>query len=54
MVASLLLAGAFLIGSFQLDHFSARFLQQLDETVVIWILPTFALGLFACFKLGKR
>jgi hypothetical protein len=54
MVASLLLGCGLIAGSFQLSRIPARLLQQLDETMVLWVLPTFALGLFACFKVGKR
>jgi hypothetical protein len=54
MVASLLLGCGLLGGSFQLGRIPARLLQRLDETMVFWVLPVFALGLLACFKVGKH
>jgi hypothetical protein len=54
MVASLLLGCGLIVGSFQLGRLPVRLLQQLDETMVAWVLPAFALGLLACFKIGKH
>lgn len=54
MVASLLLGCGLIAGSFLLGRLPQRLLSQLDETMVVWVLPTFALGLFACFKVGKH
>lgn len=54
MIASLLFGAAHIAGSFQLGRLPERLREQLDETMVLWVLPVFALGLFACFRVGKR
>jgi hypothetical protein len=48
------LAGALWLGSFQLRHLPGSLRRALDETYLVWILPAFLLGVWACFKVGRR
>jgi hypothetical protein len=54
MIFGLGLAAALWVGSFQLRHLPASALRALDEASPVWILPVFLLGLWACFRVGRR
>lgn len=54
MIGSLLLGASLIACSFQLERLPNGLRQQLDESMWFWVLPVFALGLFACFQVGKR
>jgi len=54
MIFSFGLAAALWMGSFQLRRLPLSTLRALDEAYFVWILPVFLLGLWACFKVGRR
>lgn len=47
------LAGALWLASFQLRHLPGSMRRALDETFLVWTVPVFLLGLWACFKVGR-